>query len=102
MQAEDYAQAGYDLLNEQLPDWRQYIDIDTLQMSDPRLCVAGQLGSNHPRFADNNARLWKPYTVLVDSLGIAPYAAQVAHGFDAYGSYNMQCLQDAWIGLLTA
>lgn len=49
--AKERVARGAAFLAERFPDWREYVDSDSLVMTSARLCVLGQLGYKHPEFS---------------------------------------------------
>ncbi|WP_281783733.1 hypothetical protein [Sinimarinibacterium flocculans] len=77
---------GVELLDARVPDWRERIDTDTLNLADFRNCVLGQLGG---------------YTVLRDEWDMSIREA-VACGFEAsiYFDYDTETDADDTYGYL--
>lgn len=43
-------QRGVEFLDRNIPDWREQIDLETLELSDGQNCIAGQLGGSYCSF----------------------------------------------------
>src|SRR5258706_849059 len=91
--------AGIELLDRVKPEWRSLVDRDTLDMLNPRKCIAGQVFANEVRPEGEV----DGYTYLI--LHVLPHA-RINIDYDyGYGFYihpkgsNYINLRDAWIEL---
>lgn len=72
----DRVQRGVALLDQRVPDWRERIDVERLDMAVSAHCVLGQLNGGH--------RTPTPYTAGLDALGL-DYQGGEEHGFELHG-----------------
>jgi hypothetical protein len=94
---------GVALLDERVPDWRERIDTDRLDMVDGTACVVGQLQRSF------DPEDWSPWHHGLERLGLsaeADYDAH-AHGFITETDYawmdrdGTEALRDLWIKAIT-
>ena len=75
---------GAKLLDDRVPNWREEIDIDKLNMGSCLRCVLGQI--------------YGEYEDGIDALNLDRTKDEdLKHGFDAIGSYGQDIIRESWI-----
>lgn len=73
---------GVALLDERIPEWRNYVAIDDLDMESCTHCILGQVGQGLDLGGDDH---WDAYSRLTKRLDIHNYADQFGFDIPDYG-----------------
>lgn len=93
---------GIELLDSKVPEWRERMDWDRLDMSSCSLCVGAQ--AYRGQYASHWAMPWTPYRFAMNELGLFAEndvdKALGEHGFvildDAPEGWTYQVLAEEW------
>lgn len=93
-EAEQAVDQGYQLLTEELgAEWPQYVNVGTLDMADPTLCVVGQIAQHLDVRGTPHGR----YNAMIVRLGLDP-ETEITHGFEVgiHTDWKLEDLRHAW------
>lgn len=92
-------QRGAELLDEKLPGWERKIDLGTLEISNPCLCVLGQAFGEFTGGL-GLLQLGLGFFIGLNVLFPDDYSCEYLYGFDAQKPGDLALLQDAWVELI--
>lgn len=91
---------GAELLDRVYPEWREHVDVNTLDMTSGVHCVLGQLASTWPGMPDD-IREWAQYQDVVEKLEWTEHETYdhgfVSHGFAGYDHLATARLAPLWV-----
>jgi hypothetical protein len=91
-EADEAVGQGVQLLDDVIPEWRQHVNVDTLNMASVNFCVLGQiagaLGMGGPG----------GYRKMTQRLGL-DIDSEITHGFETgvHTDWTLEVLQAFWI-----
>lgn len=103
MTYEEAVAAGVSWLDQEVPNWRQLIDVGSLSLYSPYLCVLGQLAGGQSWAVETNEySAWPYHNALIHVLPTGTWeerkAWAVAHGFAVAASFmDVTPLRDLWV-----